>query len=140
MSIEEGKIFFIIIKAFWGDALQTAPALPLCSHKPISKSFRPPFSKGGAGGGRGALLALCGARILLTPFSFLITFSFAALASKEKVAEELEETKGKPSDAFPFFLSIPLTKKQGCAIMKLPHRAVSAPHTTHKMILTRKHW
>ena len=104
MSIEEGKIFFIIIKAFWGDVLQTAPTLP-CSHKPLSKSFRPPFSKGGAGGGRGALLALHRARNNPRRF-FFDNFFLCAFGFKEKSGWGVCSNKGEtPLVVSPLFSS-----------------------------------
>ena len=56
------------------------------------EGFRPPFLKGGAGGGRVALLDLRRGRNPLTALFFLLTFSFAPIWSKEKVAMESEPT------------------------------------------------
>ena len=85
---------------------------PLCSHKPqanvlvelfLCKSFGRAFSKARASGGRAGLLAARRRRNSPNGVFFLITFSFAPLVSKKKVAEKFAVIKGKPHLWFPLF-------------------------------------
>ena len=69
----------------------------------LCKSFGRAFSKARAGGGRAGLLAARRRRNSPNGVFFLITFSFAPLVSKEKVAEDVAVIKGKPHLWFPLF-------------------------------------